>query len=195
MSEPTDTDEPHIYSCPACHRIGTRAGFSTHSRQGFMVCPSCLERGLESFPEDERGLRISEATEAEHRECLEGMFSDGPNTDLGASGISAIGWAIAELNRLRARVAELEDGVARLMPPPADPSTFEHELAVYAAHKEQWLAEGLEGKYAVIKGDSGFSGFTTYNEALSYGYNAYGLTPFMVRKILAVEPVLYMRPG
>lgn len=103
--------------------------------------------------------------------------------------------AANEIARLRARVAELEAQLARLMPPMADPSAFKHELAIYADHKEKWLAWGMEGQFAVIKGDSAGGGFATYNEALDYGYKTYGLTPFVVKRITAIEPVLYMRPG
>ena len=96
--------------------------------------------------------------------------------------------AAAEIDRLKAEVE-------RLTPPPPAPSVFARELAVYHAHKAEWLRAGREGDYVVIKGDD-FLGPAScgYEDALRAGYQHFGLGRFMVRKIERVEPVLYMVP-
>ena len=65
-----------------------------------------------------------------------------------------------------------------------------HELAAF-----ERLLPGLranEGKYAVIAGDEAIGCFTTYEEALSAGYQARGLDPFLVKKISAAGPAMHM---
>lgn len=100
----------------------------------------------------------------------------------------AICWAIEEITRLRAEVA-------RLTPPPPEPSIFERELATYGNHKSILIAAGYEGQYAIIQGVTILRPEETYKEALRRGYAVFGIEPFMVKQILAVEPVLIMRPG
>lgn len=62
------------------------------------------------------------------------------------------------------------------------------ELETYNANKERLVAES-EGKYVLIH-DQQISGvWDTYEDALKAGYDAYGLEPFLVKRILAIEKV------
>lgn len=46
-----------------------------------------------------------------------------------------------------------------------------------------------EGKFAVISGDDLLQVFNDYDDALASGYRAYGLKPFLVKKISSVADV------
>jgi len=48
-----------------------------------------------------------------------------------------------------------------------------------------------EGMYTVIKGDEITGPFGSYDDALQAGYDRYGLTPFLVKKLERNESVLY----
>jgi hypothetical protein len=47
---------------------------------------------------------------------------------------------------------------------------------------------GSEGKFALVHGDD-LDVFTSYEDAAKEGYRRYGLTPFMVKRIQAIEQV------
>lgn len=47
------------------------------------------------------------------------------------------------------------------------------------------------GKFAVIHGDHARGIFDTYDEALKFGYENFGLAPFLVKKIERNETVMY----
>jgi hypothetical protein len=64
---------------------------------------------------------------------------------------------------------------------------LEKEIATYERLKPQLLAE--EGKFAVICGDELEGTFIAYEDALQAGYQKCGVSPFLVKKILAVQPV------
>jgi hypothetical protein len=66
---------------------------------------------------------------------------------------------------------------------------LEKELSVYDAHLIELLVN--EGKYVVICGDEINGVFDTYDEALSVGYDKYGLTPFLAKQIHRAEPIHY----
>lgn len=70
---------------------------------------------------------------------------------------------------------------------------LEHEIEVYRSHLMDMLGVNNinEGKFTVIKGDDIAGPFGTYDEALEFGYNTHGLTPFLVKKIERNETVLY----
>jgi hypothetical protein len=70
---------------------------------------------------------------------------------------------------------------------------LEIELATY--HKNLPALLEHEGKFVVIGGEvvSGF--WDTYEDALRAGYGEFGLDPFMVKQVLAVEPVHYISRG
>ncbi len=66
---------------------------------------------------------------------------------------------------------------------------LEKEIATYQAK----LAEikQHEGKFVLIQGEEVLDYFTSYDDALKEGYKRFGLTPFLVKQIHAVEPVYY----
>jgi hypothetical protein len=70
---------------------------------------------------------------------------------------------------------------------------LERELATYHASLESLLEH--EGKFVVIQGEMIAGTWQTYEDALKAGYDQFGLTPFMVKQILAVEPVHYLTHG
>ena len=70
---------------------------------------------------------------------------------------------------------------------------LERELETYRAKLPELLPD--EGKYVVIQGDQIAGIMETYEDALKLAYSRFGLGPFMVKQILAVEPVHYMSRG
>jgi hypothetical protein len=64
---------------------------------------------------------------------------------------------------------------------------LEKELATYKREHENLLAH--EGKFVVIGGDVIAGFYDTYVDALRAGYDRFGLDSFMVKQILAFEPV------
>jgi len=48
-----------------------------------------------------------------------------------------------------------------------------------------------EGKFVLIQGDKVIDLFTSYDDALKEGYKQFGLTPFLVKQVHAIEPVFY----
>lgn len=67
---------------------------------------------------------------------------------------------------------------------------LEQELATFEKLKNQLVSEN-EGKYAVISGTELLGVYSTYDDALAIGYEKKKLEPFLVKKILAAEPVNY----
>lgn len=64
--------------------------------------------------------------------------------------------------------------------------TYRQKLPELAAH---------EGKYVLIHGDEIVDFFATYEDAIKAGYQKYRLEPFLVKQVLAVEPVFcFTRP-
>ena len=66
---------------------------------------------------------------------------------------------------------------------------LEKELETYKTKLSELKAH--EGKYVLIQGENVADMFTSYDDALKEGYKRFGLTPFLVKQILAVEPVFY----
>jgi hypothetical protein len=64
------------------------------------------------------------------------------------------------------------------------------EIATYNA-KLPSLIEHL-GRFVVIKGDSVVGIFDTYNDALSQGYEKFGLDEFLVKRIMPIEQVSFI---
>jgi len=58
--------------------------------------------------------------------------------------------------------------------------TFERELP-------RLLAEGLEGKWALIQGNEVASLWDTFADAVQAGDERFGLTPFLVQQVLSEE--------
>lgn len=67
---------------------------------------------------------------------------------------------------------------------------LERELETYnrLLHKEL-AAEN--GRYALISGDDLLGVFDSYSDALTEGYKAKGLEPFLVKKVAAVETAAF----
>lgn len=66
---------------------------------------------------------------------------------------------------------------------------LETEISVYQARlPELW---GSEGKFALVHRDA-IDVFETYDDALKHGYRAFGLAPFLVKRIQAFEYPLFV---
>jgi hypothetical protein len=66
------------------------------------------------------------------------------------------------------------------MPLETEQSTYERELPKLMPSA---------GKFALIQGNDVAGVYDTYQDALKVGYERYGLNPFMVKKIAAVERI------
>lgn len=66
---------------------------------------------------------------------------------------------------------------------------LEKELETFKRELPNLLAE--EGKFVVISGDQVAGIYVSYEDALKVAYEKCGLTPFLVKKIQAVEQVQY----
>lgn len=54
------------------------------------------------------------------------------------------------------------------------------------------LLRSREGQYAVICGDKIEHFEASYEKALDWAYDRHGLKPFMVRQVLAEQPMIYI---
>jgi hypothetical protein len=71
-----------------------------------------------------------------------------------------------------------------------DPMALEKEIATYQAKLAQ-LKEH-EGKFVLIHEDVVVDFFSTYEDAIKAGYQQFQLQPFLVKRVLTTEPVLYI---
>jgi len=62
---------------------------------------------------------------------------------------------------------------------------LEKELATYHANLAELKAQA--GKYVLIHGDDVIDTYSAYDDALKEGYERFGLEPFLVKRIEAVE--------
>jgi hypothetical protein len=69
------------------------------------------------------------------------------------------------------------------------PEPLAQELATFRKELPNLLSQA--GKYALVKGDKVESVWDTYADAIREGYRQFGLQPFLVKQILATEPVYY----
>jgi hypothetical protein len=67
---------------------------------------------------------------------------------------------------------------------------LQRELAVYRKELPNLLQHA--GKYVVIQGDRVADVFTSYTDALRDGYRRFGLRPFLVKQIRAMEPIHFI---
>jgi hypothetical protein len=75
--------------------------------------------------------------------------------------------------------------------PPADPdSPLAAEWETYRREVGRLLAEGQEGKFALIKGDEIIGIYGTWDEAKRAGLQKYLREPHIVRPILSREPLI-----
>ena len=78
--------------------------------------------------------------------------------------------------------------------PDANPeSPLAAEWNTYRREVGRWLAEGLEGRHVLIKGESVIGMYATDEEARAVGYHRYLLQPFFVHEIRTEEPYLRIR--
>jgi len=66
---------------------------------------------------------------------------------------------------------------------------LEKELKTYEENLDSLKAE--EGKFVLIKDDD-IDVFETYEDAIKTGYQRYGLEPFLVKQIHAIEQVQFV---
>jgi len=64
---------------------------------------------------------------------------------------------------------------------------LEKELETYKRKLPELISE--EGKFVLMKGDDVCDTFTSYEDALKEGYKRFGLEPFLVKQIYAIEQV------
>jgi len=63
---------------------------------------------------------------------------------------------------------------------------LDHELATYAAHREELLGSA-RGKFVLIKGERLVGTFESQQDAIERGYEEFGNEPFLVKQILEVD--------
>ena len=66
---------------------------------------------------------------------------------------------------------------------------LEKELQTYQQKRQELLAN--EGKFVLIHGDEVAGIWDTYEDALKLDYEKYGLKPFLVKRIEAVDTINY----
>lgn len=67
---------------------------------------------------------------------------------------------------------------------------LEKELATYQAKLPS--LKDHEGKFALIHGDDIVDFFSTYEDAIKAGYQQFNLEPFLVKRVMTVEPVFFI---
>ena len=68
---------------------------------------------------------------------------------------------------------------------------LENEIAFYDENLPTWL-ERQEGRVALVKGRELIGFFDTEREAVTEGVDRFGLTSFLVRRVLKEQPVFYV---
>ncbi len=65
-------------------------------------------------------------------------------------------------------------------------SCLSEEMATYAAHREELLGRA-RGKYVLIREDRVLGEFESRQDALQRGYEEFGSTPFLVKRVVETE--------
>jgi hypothetical protein len=68
---------------------------------------------------------------------------------------------------------------------------LEKELETYRNNLPELKGEN-EGRFVLIRGDQVIDVFSSYDDALKAGYTQFGLQPFLVKKIQAVEQAQFI---
>ncbi len=68
---------------------------------------------------------------------------------------------------------------------------LEVELAFFQKNLSDWL-QHHEGKFALIKGEESAGFFDSDDNALQAGLDQWGVTPFLIKEVLPVDPILYI---
>jgi len=69
-------------------------------------------------------------------------------------------------------------------------NSLEKELLTYREKLPE--LKDQEGKFVLIQGDTVVNVYDTYADALKEGYDKFGVSPFLVKKIEAIEQVQYI---
>jgi hypothetical protein len=69
---------------------------------------------------------------------------------------------------------------------------LERELQTYETKRAELLAH--VGKFVLIHGDQVVGTWDSYEDALNVGYKNFGLEPFLVKRIEAVDTINYSAP-
>ena len=64
---------------------------------------------------------------------------------------------------------------------------LEQELATYQKTLDDWTEH--EGRYVLINGDQVIGFFSSHDDAIREGYERFNLTPFLVKRVSALEQV------
>ncbi len=80
----------------------------------------------------------------------------------------------------------------QLPPPPAD-SKNHREIQTFHRELPRLLAEGHEGKWALIKGDEVIGLYATFDEGCRAGWDRYDVQQFMVQPVREWQPVVRLR--
>jgi competence protein ComGF len=67
---------------------------------------------------------------------------------------------------------------------------LEQELETYKAHLPELKQQ--EGKFVLIHQGDVIDTFSSYDDAIKQGYKQFGLEPFLVKQIHAIEPTFYV---
>jgi hypothetical protein len=67
---------------------------------------------------------------------------------------------------------------------------LEKEIATYNAKLPE--LKDKEGKFVLINGEDVVDFFSTYEDAIKAGYQRFQLTPFLVKRVLSTEPMLFI---
>ena len=68
---------------------------------------------------------------------------------------------------------------------------LEREMETYRNKLPELNGEN-EGRFVLIKGDQVIDVFSSYDDALKAGYTQFGLQPFLVKKIQAIEQAQFI---
>jgi hypothetical protein len=69
---------------------------------------------------------------------------------------------------------------------------LERELQTYKSKLAELIANGNEGKFALICGDEVVDVFGTYEDAIKEGYGKFHLEPFLVKQVASIEQVQFI---
>jgi len=70
---------------------------------------------------------------------------------------------------------------------PAPTAPLATEVATYEAHLHEWAAD--EGRFVLIAGAEVLGLYDTYQDALTAGYQARALAPFLVKQIATIPQI------
>jgi len=65
---------------------------------------------------------------------------------------------------------------------------LEKEMSVYAKKLAEF-AVSHQGKYVLIHGEDVVDFFSSYDDAIKAGYDKFGLAPFLVKQVQALEQI------